>query len=81
MAPHYIKSMLVKYQPVRELRSSSQQLLVVPRCKTKTLGTRAFSTCAPKLWNDLPLHLRNASNVNSFKARLKTHLFQNAFNC
>ena len=34
---------------------------------------------APKLWNDLPLFIRNISSVNAFKKALKTHLFQKAF--
>ena len=34
---------------------------------------------APKLWNDLPIFIRNISSVNAFKKALKTHLFQKAF--
>ena len=44
-----------------------------------TLGDRSFYMAAPKLWNDLPLFIRNISSVNAFKKALKTHLFQKAF--
>ena len=37
-------------------------------------GDTAFSICAPKLWNDLPLHLRNCAPL-VFKSNLKTFLF------
>ena len=40
---------------------------------------RSFYMAAPKLWNDLPLFIRNISSVNAFKKALKTHLFQKAF--
>ena len=29
---------------------------------------------APKLWNDLPLFIRNISSVNAFEKALKTYL-------
>ena len=38
-------------------------------------GDRAFSVAGPKLWNQLPLSIRELSNVDSFKKSLKTYLF------
>ena len=50
-------------------------------CKiTITYGDRAFSVAAPRLWNQLPLHIKNSESVNQFKSLLKTHLFENFFN-
>ena len=40
------------------------------------LGARPFSAAAPKLWNGLPVELRQATSLNSFKFRLKTYLFK-----
>ncbi|CAH3024975.1 unnamed protein product [Porites evermanni] len=45
----------------------------------KTLGDRAFSSAAPNLWNNLPLHIRLEDNFERFKSLLKTHLFRLAF--
>ena len=42
-------------------------------------GDRSFYMAAPKLWNDLPLFIRNISSVHAFKKALKTHLLQTAF--
>ena len=39
-----------------------------------TLGARSFSAAAPKLWNGLPMELRQATSLDSFKSRLKTYL-------
>ena len=62
------------------LRSNDGKLLNVSSCKSlSTLGDRSFYMAAPKLWNDLPLFIRNISSVNAFKKALKTHLFQKAF--
>ena len=62
------------------LRSNDGKLLNIPPCKSlSTLGDRSFYMAAPKLWNDLPLFIRNISSVNAFKKTLKTHLFQKAF--
>jgi hypothetical protein len=41
----------------RVLRSTSQQLLDIPRSRTN-LGSRAFRVCGPSIWNSLPLAIR-----------------------
>ena len=38
-------------------------------------GRRSFEYCAPRLWNSLPLEIRNADTVLKFKRLLKTHFF------
>lgn len=60
-------------------RSANQQLLRVPKTKHKLGGVHAFAVAAPKLWNDLPLHIRQTSSLSEFKALLKTDLFAEAF--
>ena len=76
-APSYLSELLPRYTPVRTLRSASQSLL--SRSHTisyKQYGQRSFVYAAAFLWNNLPLQIRNASSVNSFKTMLKTHLFK-----
>jgi len=58
------------------LRSASKQLLDQPRSITKTYGDKAFSVCAPKLWNSLPLDLRKSPSLTGFKKELKPYLFR-----
>ena len=79
LAPIYISNLLNKYVPIRQLRSSSQYLLNVPSSNLKTYGDRAFSVCAPKLWNDLPYEIKCSFSINSFKSKLKTYLFRKTF--
>ena len=79
MAPSYLSELLSFRSVGRTLRSSSQSLLSVPKSRTKSFGERAFSTIAPRLWNGLPLSLRSAESIGSFKKDLKTLLFRKAF--
>ena len=79
LAPIYLTELLKPYVPTRTLRSSEQLLLAVPKTKLKLRGNRAFSVAAPKLWNELPLHIRQAPTILVFKSRLKTYLYSLAF--
>ena len=61
------------------LRSSGSIILSMPAVRSKTLGDRAFMVAAPTLWNSLPKELRAITNVNSFKAHIKTYLFRTLY--
>ena len=59
-------------------------LLEISDSETKSLectyyntkhGRRAFRFTAPRLWNKLPLKMRNEESINTFKKNLKTYLF------
>ena len=80
LAPSYISDLLTSYIPSRSLRSSNQSLLVVPRSIQKSYGGRAFAVAAPRLWNALPIHMRQPRfSLAAFKKCLKTYLFKRAF--
>jgi len=72
--PSYLSELLLHYQPLRKLRSSDANLLVVPKILT-SIGRRSFSFAAPTVWNSLPPDLRSCSSISTFCGRLKTHLF------
>uniref|UniRef100_A0A4W5Q8G8 Reverse transcriptase domain-containing protein n=1 Tax=Hucho hucho TaxID=62062 RepID=A0A4W5Q8G8_9TELE len=74
-APAYISELLKPHDPLRSLRSADQLLFFVPRTRLINRGDRAFSVVAPRLWNDLPLHVRLAPSLHIFKSRLKTHFY------
>ena len=80
-APGYLIDLIaIKVQPRYNLRSASGLILKYRSLKLKkTLGDRAFSSAAPNLWNNLPLHIRLEDNFERFKSLLKTHLFRLAF--
>ena len=64
LAPEYLKSLLVPYNPTRNLRSGSKQLLRTDIAKTKSYGSRAFKIYAPKHWNDRPLAIRQSASLD-----------------
>ena len=78
-ARSYITNLTRPYKPERTLRSSSHNLLAVPRSNLKTYGGRSFTVAAPTIWNSLPLELRSCVYVSTFKSKLKTWLFKEAF--
>ncbi|XP_047193774.1 uncharacterized protein LOC118286550 [Scophthalmus maximus] len=78
-APSYLTELLVSYYPNRSLRSVNAGLLVVPRVCKSRMGGRAFSHQAPLLWNQLPVCVRDADTLSTFKVKLKTFLFDKAY--
>ena len=40
---------------------------------------RAFSVCAPRLWNSLPLEIKKCDSFDTFESKLKTHLFKSSY--
>ena len=71
----YINELLHLYTPRRSLRSSDSNFLVTPKTITVTYGDRSFAAIDPKLWNQLPLVIRQSNSFDSFKRALKTYLF------
>ena len=78
-APQYLAALISKYVPPRPIRSEDQYLLNSPRWRLEIFGKRAFSKAAPTLWNLIPVSVKQAPSIDSFKARLKTYLFNKAF--
>ena len=78
-APQYLTALISKYVPPRPLRSEDQYLLNSPRWGLETFGKRAFSKAAPTLWNSLPLSVKQAPFIYSFKTRLRAYIFNKAF--
>jgi hypothetical protein len=77
LGPVYLKDLLSIYKPPLNLRSADDALMLTPpRTALASYGDRAFSVVAAIEWNKLPLEIRSAQSVFSFKAHLKTYLFK-----
>ena len=70
--------MLKPPKRTRDRRSSDQNVLFVPRIKTKK-GEGSLSVAAPTLWNHLPGEIRALKIVHSFRKNIKTFYFNQAF--
>ena len=74
--PEYLSSLISPYTPVRSLRSSDMSLLTQPLARL-SIGRRAFSVCAPRLWNALLLSIRSATSLSSFQTVPQNSLLSN----
>ena len=76
--PAYLASSVVECMPTRQLRSSSSLLLQSLLTRT-AITCRAFSQAAPRVWNDLPIDIRNSVTFDRFRSALRTHYYRLAF--
>ena len=70
-SPTYLKDMINKYTPSRQLRSSNHLNLLVPRKGSKRLSCRTFFVAAPDVWNALPHSLKSNLSDASLRNLLK----------
>jgi hypothetical protein len=79
--PLYISNLLSFHNSVYKTRSSEYMLLTTPLTRTQ-LGTTAFSSYAPKVWNELQatLKLESLPPLSTFKNMLQSALKEHC-NC
>ena len=75
--PPYLNELIQYHKPSRSTRLSASDLLSVPR-HNLSFGARAFRVAVPKIWNSIPLHIRQSQTYSSFRRHLKTHHFISA---
>ena len=75
LTPQYISDLLkpVSETHNRALRSSVNGALAVPRSRS-SLFDRSYSYTAPKLWNSIPIQVRNSQSLKCFKDNIKVIL-------
>ena len=68
LAPEYISEIFVKISDThnRILRSVDNELLRIPGSRTK-IYENSFTISAAKLWNEVPLYIRNIKDLETFK--------------
>ena len=79
--PAYLRGVLRDFRPEANvtLRHNEELYrLEMPRSNFEN-GFRAFEKCAPRLFNKLPYNVRASPNVEVFRKRLKTYLFEEVF--
>ena len=80
-APVYLENLLIHNNQIHSgvcagLRlNDSEHVIIVSYAMYKTFGRRAFSVCALRLWNNLPIRLQKIIRYRDFKVQLKTFLF------
>jgi len=66
-------------QDSRSTSSSSTSELDVPSTRLSTVGNRAFPVAAARTCNTLPAEVTSSNSLQTFKTKLKSHLFSASF--
>jgi len=80
-APSYLTELFIPLSSIpsrASLRSSSSTDLLIPATRLQ-FGDRAFAVAGSRQWNLLPSQIRTISDIATFRSKLKTHLFIQAF--
>ena len=81
LAPSYLRECVTASADVTSgprLRSTSSQRYERARTRLK-FGERSFSCAGPRAWNSLPSSLQELTDTKTFRRKLKTFLFQQAY--
>ena len=81
LAPDYIASYCHSgstNQRQSTLRSADEDDLIVLKTVTEFVK-RSFAFAGPRLWNNLPINVRQSPSIDIFKTCLKTFLFHKSF--
>ena len=78
LAPEYLTNLLTRQSEThsRNLRSNDKYMLKIPFART-AYYEKSFSVTGPRLWNSLPLQIRQSTGLNSFTKLLKVYLLNN----
>ena len=55
----------------REVRDKYKLNLDIPKWNQKTFGYKSLKVLGPKIWNNLPYHVKSSENLDTFKNLLK----------
>ena len=72
--PEYLKCLVIRTHNC-SLRSSRSSLLPITRSQASIAHNSSLASMGPRIRNDLPIRLRNETDINMFKHLLKTYLF------
>ena len=75
-APRYLADLIKRKVSLQSLRIyNDTTLLHVPKLEQQNYRNRRFEIAAPREWNILPKEIRDTLSIETFKTKLKTHLF------
>ena len=80
LAPRYLSDLLYSRSSSRLLWSSQSDNIYGIYFKNSQCQLSSFSSAGPRAWNSLPTVIKTAQSLDTFKALLKTHLFNISYN-
>ena len=79
ISPPVMKDIFCKNDNGRTVREQNIKILIVKRKRTVTFGTNNLTVLGPKLWNNLPSHLKRCENLKTFKNMIKSGMALNVY--
>ena len=80
LAPQYLSDLLQSRPCSRPLRSSQSDNMYAAYIKNSQCQLSSFSSAGPRVWNALPVTIKTAQLLDTFKTLLKTYLFNISYN-
>ena len=80
LALKYLSELLPSRTSSRPLISSHSANITKACFKNSQCQCSSFSSAGPRAWNSLPIRVKTAQSLNSFKLLLKTYLFTISYN-
>ena len=81
LAPQYLIDITIfAYHQDLNLRSRNNFVLPTRMSRITMVHTGSISSMGPRIWNSLPIAVKNTNNLDVFKSRLKTYLFTQSYN-
>ena len=79
-APIYLQELVIsEHSHSRLFYSNGNLRLPTVRSRTSQHFHSSSSLMGQCLWNDIPIFIKTSLDIQTFKARLKTHLFQESY--
>ena len=78
--PYYLSELLKPFEPSSNVELRSRGRLNEPVISNLANSERCFKYHAPRLYNKLPSDIKMQNSIQNFKQKLKTYLFQKAYN-
>ena len=69
--PSFMKEAFELRWSSRPVREQFKLNLNIPRRRQMTFETKSLESLGPKIWNNLPYHMKSAENLNVFKNLIK----------
>ena len=69
--PSFINNIFKLNLNGREARDKYKLNLDIPKLNQKTFGYKSLKVLGPKIWNNLPYHVKFSENLDTFKNLLK----------
>ena len=69
--PSYMSDIFQFSESNRPVRSQNLNNLSVPKRRSHRFGTKCLTSLGPKIWNNLPAHMKASENLSTFTKMLK----------